>query len=378
MPSAELIAIGTELLLGEIQDTNSRFLARQLRDIGVDLFRITSIGDNASRIADAIQEAFNRADIVITTGGLGPTVDDPTRDAAALAFGTTCDYHPELWSVIEERFLSRGITPTENNKRQAYLPTCAIVIPNPVGTAPAFYIEKSNHFLFCLPGVPKEMEFLVREAVFPMLKGHFNLHGVIKVRVIHLSGVGESAVDQPISEFERMSNPTVGLLAHPGIVDIRITAKANDLPAAEEMIRTIEDQIVSIFPKDVFGYDDQTLSESVLGLVKLSRKHLKIQTFGLADQFLQSFQQLSEIIVEPKSDRITLNAHILSGAVSQVIFACNYFESEKGSNLEYALLDGKFRISDSMIYNGPQAQGKTWAVNRAMDILRRYFISFNH
>ena len=192
MPSAELIAIGTELLLGEIQDTNSRFLARQLRDIGVDLFRITSIGDNASRIAAAIREALERADIVITTGGLGPTVDDPTRDAVALAFGTTCEFHSELWSGIEDRFLSRGITPTENNKRQAYLPTCATVIPNPVGTAPAFYVENSHRLLFSLPGVPKEMEYLTNNAVVPILKEFFNLHGVIKVRVIHLSGVGAS------------------------------------------------------------------------------------------------------------------------------------------------------------------------------------------
>lgn len=378
MPSAELIAIGTELLLGEIQDTNSHFLARQLRDIGVDLYRITSIGDNATRIAAAIQEALARADIVITTGGLGPTVDDPTREAVALAFGTTCGFHSELWSSIEDRFLSRGITPTDNNKKQAYLPSCATVIPNPVGTAPAFYVESSNRLLFSLPGVPKEMEYLTANAVFPLLKEYFDLHGVIKVRVIHLSGVGESAVDQPISEFERMSNPTVGLLAHPGIVDIRITAKADDLATAEKMIRAIEDQIVSLFPNDICGYDDQTLSENLLGAVKTSGKTLRILCYGLFEQFSSSFKQPSQVFVESQSERIDFTSQALTGSNSQIIFSCNYFESEKGSHLQYLLQDGNSRLSGSMIYNGPQAQGKTWAVNRAMDILRRYFKSITH
>lgn len=378
MPSAELIAIGTELLLGEIQDTNSRFLARQLRDIGVDLFRITSIGDNASRIAAAIREALERADIVITTGGLGPTVDDPTRDAVALAFGTTCEFHPELWSSIEDRFLSRGITPTENNKRQAYLPSCATVIPNPVGTAPAFYVESSNRLLFSLPGVPKEMEYLTANAVFPLLKEYFNLHGVIKVRVIHLSGVGESAVDQPISEFERMSNPTVGLLAHPGIVDIRITAKADDLTTAENMIRSVENHITALFPDDIFGYDDQTLSDYLLGLVKSSGRKLIIQTCGLFEQFSGSIPNSGEICVKSLPNQIEFKSFMLPGNHFEIEFLCNYYESAKGSHLDYLLQDGDRKISKTMIYNGPQAQGKTWAVNRAMDILRRYFKSITH
>jgi competence/damage-inducible protein CinA-like protein len=379
MPSAELIAIGTELLLGEIQDTNSHFLARQLRDIGVDLFRITSIGDNASRIASAIKEAMTRADIVITTGGLGPTVDDPTRDAAALAFDTTCEYHPELWAGIEDRFLRRGITPTENNKRQAYLPTCATLIPNSVGTAPAFYIENSGRFLFCLPGVPKEMEFLTAEAVLPKLIKHFNLRGVIQVRVIHLSGVGESAVDQPISEFERMSNPTVGLLAHPGIVDIRITAKADDRAAAAAMIKTVEEQIVALFPDDICGYDDQTPAQNLLQLLKASDLKLHIQSFGLSDQWAALFSNASEVQIENSQAYIDFgNLSEFKGAGSTLEFFCNYFENGRDSHLDFLMVRNGVSLSDSMIYNGPQAQGKTWAINRAMDALRRKLISLSH
>ena len=138
MPSCEIITIGTELLLGEITDTNSRYMARALRDLGIDLYRKTTIGDNARRIAQAIQEALLRSDIIITTGGLGPTVDDPTREAVALAVGSQVEFRPELWEQIQRRFERFGRVPTENNKRQAYIPAGGIPVENAVGTAPAF------------------------------------------------------------------------------------------------------------------------------------------------------------------------------------------------------------------------------------------------
>ena len=143
MPSAEIITIGTELLLGETADTNTRFIAQTLRGLGVDLFRTQTVGDNAGRIAEAVRAALQRADIVITTGGLGPTVDDPTRQAIADAAGVTLEFHPELWDQIVARIARYGRTPTENQKRQAYIPQGAMVIENSVGTAPAFIVETS-------------------------------------------------------------------------------------------------------------------------------------------------------------------------------------------------------------------------------------------
>ncbi len=141
MPTAEIIAIGTELLLGETADTNTRFVARVLRSLGIDLFRTQTIGDNADRIAETVRQALERADIVITTGGLGPTVDDPTRQAIADSVGVPLEFHPELWEQITARIARYGRTPTENQKRQAYIPKNAIVIENPVGTAPAFIVN---------------------------------------------------------------------------------------------------------------------------------------------------------------------------------------------------------------------------------------------
>jgi molybdenum cofactor synthesis domain-containing protein len=141
MPSAEIITIGTELLLGEIVDTNSHYLARSLRDLGIDLYLTTTVGDNPGRIAQAIQHSLERAEIVITTGGLGPTVDDPTRQAVAQAAGVELEFRQELWEQVQARFRRFSRTPTENNRRQAYVPIGALAVENPVGTAPAFIVE---------------------------------------------------------------------------------------------------------------------------------------------------------------------------------------------------------------------------------------------
>ena len=147
MPSAEIITIGTEILLGEIVDTNTRYIARNLRDLGVDLYRTVTIGDNAERIAETIREAMQRTEIIITTGGLGPTIDDPTRDAVALATGVKTEFRPELWEQIVKRISLYGKKPSENQKRQAYVPEGAIALENPVGTAPCFILEYNAPFL---------------------------------------------------------------------------------------------------------------------------------------------------------------------------------------------------------------------------------------
>lgn len=165
MAVAEIVTIGTELLLGEIQDTNSRYIARALRDIGIDLYRLTTVGDNIKRITATLQEALMRADVVITTGGLGPTVDDPTRQAVADTFNVDLVYKQELWDQILERFSFYNRTPTENNKRQAYIPANAIAIRNDVGTAPAFAVELGVKTLIALPGVPREMEHIMNTFV---------------------------------------------------------------------------------------------------------------------------------------------------------------------------------------------------------------------
>ncbi|MEW6567819.1 MAG: CinA family nicotinamide mononucleotide deamidase-related protein [Chloroflexota bacterium] len=262
--NAEIIAIGTELLLGEIGDTNTRAIARALRDLGLDVFRTVIVGDNLQRIADAVRESLARSQVVITTGGLGPTVDDPTRQAIALALGVSTEFRPELWQQIQERFARFGRTPSENNRRQAFVPVGAKAVENPVGTAPAFIVERGERSIISLPGVPEEMAALLEGSVVPYLRERFGLGGVIHTRVLHTAGLGESLLDERIQDFEQLTNPTVGLSAHAGRVDVRITAKAESLEQAEAMIRPIEMRLRERLGEAVFGADGDSLEAVTL------------------------------------------------------------------------------------------------------------------
>lgn len=384
MPIAELIAIGTELLLGEIQDTNTRYIARLLRDNNIDLFRSSIIGDNSSRITSLIREALGRANIVITTGGLGPTVDDPTREAAAQAWNVALEFHPELWEQIQSRFRIRNANPSDNNRRQAFLPASSIPVPNPVGTAPAFILEDEDHCLICLPGVPHEMETLIQLSVLPYLKKKFNLHGIIKARVLHIAGVPESKVDELVGEFESLSNPTVGLLAHPGIVDVRITAKADSEAIADDMISKLEDTIRSRFPEEIFGVDEDTLQDQLLLQVETvpGKTEWLIKGFGISDIQFHRSTPISlniEEILEP-IDHVEMNKvareYVDSHKVDRCFtsFCCQFAD---GFHLFLCIITKTETVTQEKIYNGPPAQNIGWSVNNSLDFLRRQFLHIN-
>ena len=281
MAVCEIVTIGTELLLGEIHDTNSRFIARSLRDIGVDLYRLTTVGDNQQRITATLLEALIRSDIVITTGGLGPTVDDPTRQAVANVFNVSLVYKEELWQEIVDRFAHYNRTPTENNRRQAYIPGNSIAISNPVGTAPAFYVELGGKTLISLPGVPREMEYLMNNFVVNYLKQRYDLRDeIILPWVIHTVSKGESAIDEIIGEMESLSNPTVGLLAKPGQTDIRVTAKAQSAAEAETMMEPVLQEIREKLKDFIYGENETTLEQAVAELLNQSHTRLSIIESG--------------------------------------------------------------------------------------------------
>ncbi len=170
MPSAEIITIGTEILLGEIVDTNTRYIARTLRGMGVDLFRTITIGDNVERIAEAIRHSMDRAEIVITTGGLGPTVDDPTREAVAKAAGVELEFREDLWEQVVAVISRYGRKPSENQRRQAYIPKGAIAIPNPVGTAPALSLKQSVMLLYPCRAFPTKWNTSCMNPSFPICR----------------------------------------------------------------------------------------------------------------------------------------------------------------------------------------------------------------
>lgn len=265
---AEIISTGTELLLGQIDDTNATYLARQLRDLGIDLFFRSTVGDNEQRIAGALALALSRADLAITTGGLGPTVDDVTREAVARVTGRPLVLHPELLAQIEAFFDRVGSRMTDNNRRQACLPEGCIPIENPVGTAPAFIVEDERGTIITLPGVPHEMRYLMENAVVPYLQKRLGRLEAIVTRVLKTVAVGESQIDHAIADLETSSNPTVGLSAHLGQTDVRIVAKAASPEQAEAMVARFEGTIRERLGAAIYAAGDASLEEVVAGLLR--------------------------------------------------------------------------------------------------------------
>lgn len=378
MPSAEIITIGTELLLGEIVDTNTRFLARCLRDAGIDLYRTTTVGDNTERIAQAIQQSMQRCDIVITSGGLGPTVDDATRDAVALAVGVKTEYHPELWDQIEARFRRFGRIPTENNRRQAYLPEGAKAIENPVGTAPIFTLEYLSKSIIALPGVPSEMEYLMEHEILPFLREKYGLHGIIKARVLHTVGVGESQIDDLIGDLEKLNNPTVGLAAHSGQVDVRITAKSESVEAADCLIHPIEVLLRNRLGDWIYGTDQETLEDIALQSIRKRNWRLTIVEAGLsgklirrlasnqasfvAGQVLTNLPSSEELVSINDAYRLSHQAEVGLGVVVRF--------SEQKFEIFWTLLTPGEQKQVERTYGGPPEYAPIWVINYSLDIIR--------
>ena len=264
---AEIVTIGTELLLGEIVDTNSAWIAQRLTTVGLNLFYTTTVGDNLTRMTAVLKQALERSEIVITTGGLGPTVDDVTRDAVARASGRDLVFDEPLLGEITAYFGRRGYTMTDNNRKQAFLPAGARTIRNPVGTAPAFAVEQGDHVIISLPGVPHEMRYLMENEVLPYLREKYGLHGMIKSRTLHTCGIGESTVDSKIGDLMALVNPTVGTRAHPGQTSVCITAKAGSEEEADSLIARVEQELRDRLGIFVFGADEETLADVLSDLL---------------------------------------------------------------------------------------------------------------
>jgi nicotinamide-nucleotide amidase len=212
---------------------------------------------------------MERSDVVITSGGLGPTQDDLTREVVAQATGRELVLHPELLAELEQRFRRRGLIMTENNNRQAFIPKGSIPVKNPNGTAPSFIVEDSRAVVMCLPGVPFEMKWLFDNEMVPYLQNKFDLSEAIYSRVLKVADLGESAVDDRIGHLIANSrNPTVGVLAHPGQVDVRITVKAASREEADRLIAPLEREVRDLLGEHVFATDDQTMQDVVGALLR--------------------------------------------------------------------------------------------------------------
>ncbi len=242
MARAEILNIGTELTLGETVNTNAVFLARELRALGFDVARILMVPDRVEEIAGAAREALGRADLLVVTGGLGPTVDDPTRRALAQALERPLEFRPDLWETIVARYRARGRQPRDNARRMAYLPQGADPLPNPVGSAPGFVVRSGNAWLVALPGVPQEMEAMWQEHARPFLARQTRPQ-TVQVRTLWVQGVPEAWIDERLGDLEARENPSLGLACSPQGVTLRLVARAASPEQAEALLDRLEQEI---------------------------------------------------------------------------------------------------------------------------------------
>lgn len=279
---AELVAIGSELLLGQIIDTNTAFIAKRLAEIGVEVVRTGTVGDSLERMKDVLRDAIRRSQIVITTGGIGPTEDDLTREAIANVTGRPLTFQPHLMEQIRALIERRGFKVADNNRVQAFIPEGSIAIENPKGTAPGFIVEGDGYCTVTLPGVPSEMQFLLDATVIPYLRHRFGLtRAVLRYKVLRACGLGESAIGLQIKDLMRDSkNPVVGTLAAIGDVRIRITARADSPEEADKLIGDMESEIRRRLGVLIYGVDDETLQGNTAALLERGRQRLAVvETF---------------------------------------------------------------------------------------------------
>ena len=269
---AELLTIGTELLLGQIVDTNASWMAQQLAEAGVDVYYKSTVGDNWGRIEAAIRLAMSRADVIIMTGGLGPTEDDLTRDVLAAVLDRPLRLDPHVLTAIEQRFAHRRVAMPENNRKQAMVPDGAEVLHNPRGTAPGLWIRHGRSALVCMPGVPSEMKPMLLDQVIPRIRQAFDIQSQIVSRVLKTCGISESTLYQRIGDYFRdMRNPTIGVLAHAGEIHVRLTCKGEDASEIACQLNNLEAKIRARLGHLIFGRDDEKL-EAVVGRLLRERK----------------------------------------------------------------------------------------------------------
>ena len=406
----EIVSTGTELLLGQIVNTNAPYLARKLNELGFDAVYQTTVGDNRRRMASVFSIALDRADIVITSGGLGPTQGDITKEVSAELLGRDLNLHEPSVEHIQAFFKRRHLTMTNNNLRQAMMPTGAIVVTNHRGTAPGVIIEHDKKTIIHLPGPPAELEHMFENSILPYLTNRFGGQGIIVSKVLRTFGIGESILEERIRHFIlAQKNPTIALLARSGEIHVRLTAKADSEDTARALIAELEASLREHIEEYIFGMDEQSL-EQVVG-EELHRRGLTVAlaesctgggaTAKLTDVPGSSAYLTGSIVCYDnriKTEFVGVTPTLLQehGAVSQQTAAAmaqgirDRFatdigvgitgiagpgggSAEKPVGLVYLAIAGpQGVIVEEEHFSGQRSAIKTRTVNSSLDLLRRY------
>lgn len=262
---AEILSIGTELLLGHITDTNASWLAQQLGPLGIDLFYVSTVGDNLERLTATLAQARERSDLVVMTGGLGPTEDDLTREAIAAVLHETPVVDTQLEASLRAFFAGRGVTMPERNIKQAWTLPSVTILANPIGTAPGWWAERDDKIMVAMPGVPYEMKRMWQNEVAPRLR--LRTGESLFTRILRVAGMGESSVEEKLDDVLHSANPTVATYAKRDAVDVRITAKAAMTDEARAMVEAVEARIRATLGQHIFGMDDETPQSVALDML---------------------------------------------------------------------------------------------------------------
>ncbi|MEX2144749.1 MAG: hypothetical protein WD740_09140 [Anaerolineales bacterium] len=292
-------------------------------------------------------------------------------------------FHQELWIQIQERFARFKRKPSENNRRQAELPQGAIAIPNAVGTAPGFLVEHGDGVVAAMPGVPSEMRYILEHGILPYIHDRFGKGAVIRTRILHIAGIGESLIDEKIADLERQANPTVGLAAHAGTVDVRLTAKAPSPAQAAVMLAELEAQVRQRLGDWIFGADGETLASAVLAQLATQNLTLAVIEKGLESTLIQSLTGQGSAFVggellQTESPGISLSdeaARYAKELPADLVLAVELHSHQTSQQVELVLVGLGHTVSSSLSYGGSSQQAIDWAVNLALSMLRRELMS---
>lgn len=297
---AEIIAIGTELLLGDTLNTNSQYISEKLAELGIDVYYHTIVGDNPKRLKECLKSAFERVDLVITTGGLGPTQDDLSKEIAAAYFQKKMELDYDSLKFIQNFYKRGNRVMPKSNEKQAYFPEGSLIMKNNNGTAPGYILENNNRIIIQLPGPPKEMKPMFEENVIHYLN-KFNNY-IIKSKTIKILGIGESSSEELVEDIIRkQSNPSIGTYGIPGGCKFRITAKAKNVTEALSIIEPVEYELRERLKENVYGVDDESIEEVVAKL--LIEKNLTISTAesctgGMVSSKLINYPGISKVFMQ--------------------------------------------------------------------------------
>ena len=301
---AEILSCGTEILLGHITDTNATYLAQNLPPLGIDLYYVSTVGDNQGRIVETLRRAWEHSDLIIMTGGLGPTEDDLARESISELLSEEMRVDPQLEQELREKFAHMSMTMPERNVKQATLIPSAQALANPVGTAPGWWVEKDNRIIVAMPGVPREMYRMWENEVQPRLTDRVG-GGVLFTRILRVTGMGESTVEEQLDGLIHSTNPTLATYAKTDAIDVRISAKMATREEAEKQVVDMEVKVRDILGNHVFGIDSDTLS-SVVGDLLQARN----QTLGVMESITGGL--LSSSLTDVKGS----SSHFIGGLVT--------------------------------------------------------------